>query len=62
MLCKIYNKQAPGYLTELIPTWNEVYQTRHVANVPYLSFKHIFLKSTFFPEAILTKTKSLPSN
>ena len=54
MLCKIYNKQAPGYLTELIPTWNELYQTRHVANVPYLSFKHIFLKSTIFPESILT--------
>ena len=39
---KIYNKQAPGYLTELIPTRNEAYQTRHVANVPSLSFKHNF--------------------
>ena len=30
---KIYNKQAPGYLTELIPTRNEAYETRHFANV-----------------------------
>ena len=44
---KIYNKQAPGYLTELIPTCNEVYQTRHVANVPSLIFSIIFLKIHF---------------
>ena len=61
---KIYNKQAPGYLTELIPTRNEVYQTRYITNVPFLSFKHNFfvpflsfkhnfLKNTFFPSAIL---------
>ena len=49
---KIYNKQAPGYLTELIPTCNETYQTRHVANVPSLSFKYNFFKNTFFQSAI----------
>ena len=46
---KIYNKQAPGYLTELIPTRNGAYQTRHVANIPSLNFKHDFFKNTFFP-------------
>ena len=46
---KIYNKQAPGYLTELIPTRNEAHQTKHVANIPSLSFKHNFFKNTFFP-------------
>ena len=40
--CKIYNKEAPGYLTELKPNCNEAYQTKHVAHVPFLSFKHIF--------------------
>ena len=45
---KIYNKQAPGYLAELIPTRNEVYQTRHVANVPSLNFKHNLFKNTKF--------------
>ena len=50
---KIYNKKAPGYLTELIPTSNETYQTRHAANIPSLSFKHIFFKNTFFPSTIL---------
>ena len=44
---KIYNKQAPGYLTNLIPTRNEVYQTRHSANIPSLSFKlDLFLRNS----------------
>ena len=43
----IYNKQAPGYLTELIATCNAVYQTRRIANIPSLRFKHIFLKIHF---------------
>ena len=30
---KIYHKQALGYLTELIPTRNEAYQTRYLANI-----------------------------
>ena len=38
---KIYNKQAPGYLTELIPTRNEVYQTRHLANIPSLNINSL---------------------
>ena len=44
---KIHHKQAPGYLTKLIPTCNETYQTRHVANIPSLSFKHFFKKTNF---------------
>ena len=39
---KICNKQAPGYLNELIPTRNW-----HVANVPSLSLNIIFLKIHF---------------
>ena len=39
---KIYNKQAPGYSTELIPNRNEAYQIRHIVNVPSSSFKHNF--------------------
>ena len=58
---KIYNKQAPGYLTELIPTCNETYQTRHLANIPSLSFKHNFFKSTFFPSTNLEWNKLDPS-
>ena len=36
--CKIYNKQAPGYLTKLILTGNGAYQTRHTTNAPSLIF------------------------
>ena len=43
----MYNEQAPGYLSKLIPTRNEAYQTRHVANIPFLSFEHSFLKIRF---------------
>ena len=46
---KIDNKQAHGYLTELIPTYNETYHTWPVANVPSLSFKHVFLKKHILP-------------
>ena len=35
-------------MTEVIPYRNNVYQRRHFANVPLLSFRHTFLKSTFF--------------
>ena len=58
---KIYNKQAPGYLTEIIPTRNEAYQTRHLANIPSLSFKHCFFKNIFFPSTILEWNKLDPS-
>ena len=58
---KIYNKQAPGYLTELIPTRNEAYQTRHFANIPSLSFKHNFFENIFFPSTILEWNKLDPS-
>ena len=60
---KVYNKQAPGYLNELIPTPNEAYQTRQVASVPFLSFKHIFFKKSIFPINYLRmeQTRSIPS-
>ena len=58
---KIYNEQATGYLTELITTRNEAYQTRHSAKIPSLSFKHNFFKNTFFPSAILEWSKLDPS-
>ena len=57
---KIYNKQAPGYLIELIPSRNEAYQTRHVAIIPSLSFKHNFFKNILFPSTILEWNKLDP--
>ena len=59
---KTYNKQSPGYLIELIPTRNEAYQTRQLANIPSLSFKHNFFKNTFpinYPR--VEQSRSLPS-
>ena len=44
---KIYNKQAPGYLTEVISTRKEAYQTRHLDNIPSVGFKHTVFKNTF---------------
>ena len=58
---KIYNKQAPGYLTELIPTRNEAYQTRHFTNILSLSFKYNIFKNIFFPSTILEWNKLDPS-
>ena len=57
----IYNKQAPGYLTELIPARREAYQTRYLANISSLSLKHNFFKNTFFPSTILEWSKLDPS-
>ena len=45
-------------MTELIPTHNEA---RHVAKIAFLSFKHNFLKNTFFPSTILEWNKLDPS-
>ena len=47
-------------MTELIPTRNETYQTRHVANIPSLSFKHNFFQNIFF-HSILEWNKLDPS-
>ena len=58
---KIHNKQAPSYLSELTPTSNEAYQTRHAANIPSLSLKHNFFKNTFFQATILEWNKLDPS-
>ena len=58
---KIYNKQTPDYLTELVPTHTEAYQTRHFAIIPSLSFKHNFFKNTFFSSTILEWNKLDPS-
>ena len=52
---KIYNKQAPGYLNELMPTRNEACQARHSANIPS------FFKNTFFLSTILEWNKLDPS-
>ena len=54
---RIYNKQAPDYLTELIPTGNQADQTRHLANTPSLIFKHNFFNNIFFQSAILEWNK-----
>ena len=59
-VCFLSN-QAPSYLTELMPARNKAYQTRHIANIPSLSFKHDFLKNTFFPSTILEWNKLDPS-
>ena len=44
-------------MTELIPTRNEAYQTKHLSNIPSLSFKQNFFKNTFFPSTILEWNK-----
>ena len=36
-----------------MPTCNGAYQTRHVTNMPFFSFKHDFLENTFCLSAIL---------
>ena len=48
-------------MTELIPTCNEAYQTRNLANIPSLSLKHNFFKNTFFSSTILEWSKLDPS-
>ena len=47
-------------MAELIPARNEAYQTRHLANIPALSFKHNLLEKTFFPSTILEWNKLDP--
>ena len=58
---KIYNKQAPGYLIKLIPTRNEAYQTKYLANIPSLSFKLNFFKNTFPHQLSQNGTNQIPA-
>ena len=47
-LCCFYNKQAPGYLTELIATRDEAYQTRYAGNATSVCLYHNFFKENVF--------------
>ena len=48
-------------MTELIPTRNEAYQPKPLANIPSLSFKHNFFKNTCLPSTVLEWNKLDPS-
>lgn len=45
------------YLFRIIPTWNRIYITRNVNNVPLFIVKRILLKNSFFPSTKLEWNK-----
>ena len=45
--CKIFNKQSPTYLLNIIPVFSRSYFTRYVENVRFFKVKHIFFKKSF---------------
>ena len=49
---KIFNKESPSYLFNIIPNFNRVYNTRLSFNIPPIKERHHYFKNSFFPSAI----------
>ena len=55
--CKIFNKQSPAYLLNIIPVSSRSYCTRYVENVPSFKVRHDFFKNPFFPSTVIEWNK-----
>ena len=54
---KIFNKQSPTYLLNVIPVSSISYLTRYIENVPSFKVRHDFLKKSFFPSTAIEWNK-----
>ena len=54
---RVYNKQMPTYLTDVIPARNENYNLRNRMNVNLMRVNHNFFKNSFFPSTIIEWNK-----
>ena len=63
LLYKIFHKNSPSYLFQLIPPNNNVYATRSCRSNKILSFKirHVCFKGYFFP-SVISKWNSFDKN
>ena len=54
---KIFNKQSPTYLLNVIPVSSRSYFTRYAENVPSFKMRHDFFKYSFFPSTAIEWNK-----
>ena len=54
---KIFNKQSPTYLLNLIPVSSRSYFTRYTKNVPSFKVRHDFFENSFFPSTAIEWNK-----
>ena len=54
---KIFNKQSPTYLLNVIPVSSRSYFTRYAENVPSFKVRHDFFKNSFFPSTAIEWNK-----
>ena len=54
---KIFNKQSPTYLLNIIPASCRSYLARYVENVPSFKVRHDFFKNSFFPSTVIEWNK-----
>ena len=54
---KIFNKQSPTYLLNVIPVSSRSYFTRYAKNVPSFKVRHGFFKNSFFPSTAIEWNK-----
>ena len=54
---KIFNKQSPAYLLNVIPVSSRSYFTRYAKNVPSFKVRHVFFKNSFFPSTAIEWNK-----
>ena len=54
---KIYKKQCPKYLFDIVPQSNCQYRSRNAQNIPHINVKHQFFKNSYFPSTIIEWNK-----
>ena len=50
---KIFKKQSPKYLLNIIDVYSRSFFTRYVENVPSFKVRHNFFKSSVFPSTAI---------
>ena len=54
---KIFNKQSPTYLLDIIPVCSRSFFTRYVENVSSFKVRHDLFKNSFFPSTVIEWNK-----
>ena len=57
---RVFKNEHPQYLFHSIPVGHSSHTSRNIYSIPFLSVKHSFFKSCFFPSAIAEWNKLDP--
>ena len=58
---KVFQKESPRYLFNIIPIRNPAYSTRNHVNIPLFKTNHNLFKNSFFPSTIIERNNLNPN-